>query len=57
MRPLWYLALIPDVVGILVGEFVTAVRNEGPRKALYLTHAFLRRHFPRILPKSGGSSS
>ena len=56
MRPLWYLALIPGVAAILVGEFLTAVRNEGPRKALYLTHAFLRRHFPRLLPKRGGST-
>lgn len=56
MRPLWYLALIPAAVGILVGEFVTAVRNEGPRKALYLTHAFVRRHFPRLLPKRGSGA-
>lgn len=57
MRPFWYLALIPNVVAILVGEFVTAVRHEGPRKALYLTHAFLRRHFPRLLPKSGSDTT
>ncbi|KAF0166952.1 MAG: hypothetical protein FD157_114 [Rhodocyclaceae bacterium] len=57
MRPFWYLALIPYVVAILVGEFVTAVRHEGPRKALYLTHAFVRRHFPRLLPKRGNGTT
>ncbi|MEF8754072.1 MAG: hypothetical protein V5B60_09050 [Accumulibacter sp.] len=50
MRPFRYLALIPCVAAILVGEFVTAVHHEGLRKALYLTHAFVRRHFPRLLP-------
>ncbi len=57
MRPFWYLALIPYVVAILVGEFATALRHEGPRKALYLTHAFVRRHFPRLLPKSGSGTT
>ena len=53
MRPIWYLGLIPSVVALLVGGFVSAVRNEGPRKAIYLTLSFLRRHFPRKLLKNG----
>ncbi len=57
MRPFRYLALIPCVAAILAGEFVTAVHHEGLRKALYLTHAFVRRRFPRILPKGGRGTS
>lgn len=44
-RPWMLLAGVPQTLLILAGDFHRTVRNEGLRKALYLTKAFLYRRF------------
>lgn len=45
LLPFMRAALIPGTILTLVEEFVQAVRHEGPRKAIFLTLAFIRRRF------------
>ena len=56
-RPFRYAAIIPGAVGLLVAEFINALRNEGLRKAVYLTKAFLYRHVSRVLVSGRGERS
>lgn len=41
--------LFSNLITILLAEFIQTVRREGLRKAIYLTKAFLRRHFSKFL--------
>ena len=49
LAPVAFVMLFSNLITILLAEFIQTVRREGLRKAIYLTKAFLRRHFSKFL--------